>query len=299
MKIKKAIDCFLDAKCDLSVRTLEQYSRALDHLGQSCTQLPAKPEIIRRALHLTKHGWVKLSWWRAWGVFFRWCYTEYGQANPMDRVEKPKVPEVEMRALEPEELAQVLSAARDDLKARAVVTLALDSGVRASEFGRLRICDVSQDTVRILGKGNRQVRVPVSPETHYLLQMMINNSAKKPDSFIFTGRGGVPLTRFAVYDIVRRCMERAGIPGPKLGPHCLRHSLGKNFITQGGQPFILQRIMRHRNITTTQKYVNLAMNDVIIQHHQYSPLKAAMRGAQGVLIKREVEEVIQKAESPA
>jgi len=89
-------------------------------------------------------------------------------------------------------------------------------------------------------------------------------------------------------------MERAGISGPKLGSHCLRHSLGKNYIADGGDAFTLMRIMRHRNIATTQKYVNLAMHDVVEQHHRHSPLRDAMRGAQGVLIKQEVEEILKE-----
>jgi hypothetical protein len=56
----------------------------------------------------------------------------------------------------------------------------------------------------------------------------------------------------------------------------------------------LQRIMRHRNIATTQKYVNLAMHTVVEHHHQHSPVRDALRGAQGVLIRREVEEILEK-----
>jgi hypothetical protein len=67
-----------------------------------------------------------------------------------------------------------------------------------------------------------------------------------------------------------------------------------NFIADGGDPFSLMRIMRHNNIATTQKYVNLAMHTVVEQHHLHSPLKQALRGAQGVLIKREI---VEEAES--
>jgi len=75
-------------------------------------------------------------------------------------------------------------------------------------------------------------------------------------------------------------MDRAGIAGNKRGSHCLRHSLGTNYIDAGGDPFTLKRIMRHRNITTTQKYVNFAMHTVVKHHHQFSPLRDALRAAQ-------------------
>ena len=70
--------------------------------------------------------------------------------------------------------------------------------------------------------------------------------------------------------------------------------MGTNYIAAGGDPFTLKRIMRHSNIATTQKYVNLAMRTVIEHHHQYSPLREAIKGTQGVLW-REVEEILEKS----
>lgn len=291
MRVEKAKKSFLGAKQDLSPRTLEQYSQALDYLERQCPKMP-KPEPIRSALNKVESIWIRAAYWSVWGAFFRWCHWEYGIPNPMERVERPKTPDIEMRALEPEELCLLLAAA-DNLGDKVIVALALDSGIRASEFGRLCILDIGSDTIRVWGKGNRQVRVPISPETRHLLQLLIDrDGGGGSQSPLFAGQNGQPLSRFAVYRIVRRCMEKAGIPGPKRGPHCLRHSLGTNYIAGGGDPFTLRRIMRHRNIATTQKYVNLAMHDVVEQHHQHSPLREAIRGSQGVLIKREIEEIL-------
>lgn len=294
MKTAKAKIDFLEAKQDLSPRTLEQYCQALDYLERECPTMPKNPEPIRKALNKASTIWIKDAWWRVWGTFFHWCNREYGTPTHMERVERPRLPDIEMRALEPEELAMLLAAA-DNLRDKTILALALDSGMRASEFGRLRIFDISTDMVRIWGKGNRQVSVPISPETRHLLQLLMDQDGSEgPQSLLFPGQNGEPLSRYTVYRIVRRCMERAGIPGPKRGPHCLRHSLGKNYIASGGDAFTLKRIMRHKNITTTQKYVTLAMHDVVEHHHQHSPLRDAIRGAQGVLIKREVEKILER-----
>ncbi|GAJ11490.1 unnamed protein product [marine sediment metagenome] len=75
----------------------------------------------------------------------------------------------------------------------------------------------------------------------------------------------------------------------------LRHSLATTFLANGGDLATLQQIMRHENIATTMKYVHMNMPTVIERHNQYSPLRDAIRGAQGVLIKREVEEILEKA----
>jgi len=287
-------ESFLDAKHDLSPRTLEQYSRALDFLGRECPKLPKRPESIRSALSKLESVWTRDAYWRVWKAFFQWCWWEYQIPNPMERVQRPKLPEIEPRFLGCEELAQVVAAA-DNIRDKVIVALALDSGIRASEFGRLKVLDIGEDTIWVWGKGRKRIRVPISPEARHLLQTMIDSDGYSgPQSLLFPSQNGRPLSRFATYRIVRGCMDRAGIAGPKRGAHCLRHSLATNFLANGGDLSTLQKIMRHNNIATTMKYVHTDMSTVIKQHHQYSPGREAIRGAQGVLIKREVEEILQR-----
>lgn len=280
MNVENAKNSFFEEKQDLSPRTLELYSQALDYLERKCPKMPKKPDPLRKALNEVQNDWVRDAYWRVWKSFFTWCWQEYDTPNPMARVQRPQIDEIEPRVLEREELAIVVAAA-DNLQKKAVVSLALDSGVRASEFGRLSIADVSADTIRVWGKGRKRVRVPISPEVHHLLQTLIDhNGHSGPQGLLFSGRNGQPLSRFAVYRIVRQCMDRAGIHGPKRGAHVLRHSLATNFLANGGDLATLQRIMRHKNIATTQRYVHLVMHDVVEKHHQYSPARDAIRGAQ-------------------
>jgi len=280
MNVEKATTGFLEAKQDLSPRTLELYSQALDYLEQKCQKMPKKPDPLREALQKVQNDWTRDAYWRVWKSFFQWCWQEYEIPNPMARVQRPQIDEIEPRVLEREELARVVAAAVN-LQDKAVVALALDSGVRASEFGRLCIDDVSTDTIRVWGKGRKRVRVPISPEVRHLLRILTDhNGHRGPQALLFSGQNGKPLSRFAVYRIVRQCMDCAGIHGPKRGAHLLRHSLATNFLANGGDLATLQRIMRHKNIATTQKYVHLAMHDVVEKHHQYSPARDAIRGAQ-------------------
>lgn len=301
MNVEKAKKSFLEAKQDLSPRTLEQYSQALDYLERECPKMPKKPDALREALKGVTSVWVRNNYWRVWKSFFHWCRWEYDIPNPMDRVQGPKLDEIEPRVLEREDLAMVEAAAAN-LQAKTIVSLALDSGVRASEFGRLCIADVSTDTIRVWGKGRKRVRVPISPEVRHLLQLIIDHDGHSgPQALLFSDHNGQPLSRFAVYRIVRKCMNRAGIRGPKRGAHCLRHSLATNFLANGGDLATLQRIMRHKNIATTQNYVHLAMHDVVEKHHRYSPARDAIRGAQGGFfgngqVVKEAEEILTKKE---
>jgi len=280
LNVEKAKNSFLEAKQDLSPRTLQQYSQALDYLQAECPEMPGKPEPLRDSLNKVPNSWVRDAYWRVWKSFFNWCWWEYEITNPMARVQRPRLDEIEPRVLEREELAMVVAAAVK-LQDKSIVSLALDSGVRASEFGRLCRADVSIDTIRVWGKGRRRVRVPICPETRHLLQTLLDHDGHSDtQSLLFIGHNGQPISRYAVYRIVRQCMDRAGISGPKRGPHLLRHSLATNFLANGGDLATLQRIMRHKNIATTQKYVHLAMHDVVKRHNLYSPARDAIRGAQ-------------------
>ncbi|GAI89475.1 unnamed protein product, partial [marine sediment metagenome] len=211
MRTEKARGEFLEAKQNLSPRTLEQYSQALDYLERECPKMPKKPEPIRKALNKVKNVWVKDSYWRVWKSFFRWCWWEYDIPNPMDRVQRPQPDEIEPKVLEREELAMV-EAAADNLRDKAIVSLALDAGVRASEFGHLSISDIGSDTVWLWGKGRKRLKVPISPETLRLLHQKLEQDGSGGSRLLFPGHDGQPISRFAVYRIVRQCMDRAGIP---------------------------------------------------------------------------------------
>ncbi|GAI86914.1 unnamed protein product [marine sediment metagenome] len=77
MKTLKAINAFLEAKADLSPRTLEQYRASLQYLEHECPKMPKKPQPIRSALSRVNKLWVRDAYWRVWKSFFRWCWREY------------------------------------------------------------------------------------------------------------------------------------------------------------------------------------------------------------------------------
>ena len=81
-----------------------------------------------------------------------------------------------------------------------------------------------------------------------------------------------PLTRFGIYRIVREHMEKAGIKGPKLGPHRIRHAFGKTFLAEGGDLRSLQEIMGHTSMKPLEVYLRtVAADDAIEVHRQVRP----------------------------
>jgi len=186
-----------------------------------------------------------------------------------------------MPTLELGELMKLLHSVERQ-RDKAIITLLVDCGVRAGEVCSLLKHNIKQETIVVNGKvGWREV--PVSEETRRLLLQV---AALSSDDYVFHGNKG-PLTRHLIYAIVRRALEKAGIKGPKLGPHRLRHAFGKNFLVQGGDLRSLQEIMGHADIKTTQKYAALNLTDIITKHQKFSPLKAAHAAAQESLFTSE------------
>jgi integrase/recombinase XerD len=197
-----------------------------------------------------------------------------------------------MPTLERFEMMQVLNSAEVP-RDRAILTLIMDSAVRADEVCSLLKHNIKQETVVVHGKtGWREV--PISEETRRLLLQV---AATSPDDHVFHGHKG-PITRHLIYAIVRRHMEKAGIKGPKLGPHRIRHAFGKNFLVQGGDLRSLQQIMGHADIKTTEKYATLNLTDIINKHRQFSPLRGVHAAAQESLFTsealKEAEEILRR-----
>jgi site-specific recombinase XerD len=193
----------------------------------------------------------------------------------MEAVNPPRRPKTLMATLEANELMMLLHSAQDP-RDRAILTLIMDNGVRAGEICSLLKHNIKRETVLVRGKtGWREV--PISEETRRLLLQV---AAESPDEHVFHDDHKKPISRFTIYRIVREYMEKAGIKGPKLGPHRIRHAFGKNYLVEGGDLRSLQEIMGHTDVKTTQKYASLNLTDIIKKHRQFSPLKAAHAAAQ-------------------
>jgi len=190
---------------------------------------------------------------------------------------------------------RLLNSAQDP-RDRAILTLIMDNGVRAGEVCSLLKHNIKEETVVVYGKtGWREA--PISDETRHLLLQV---AATSSDEYVFHDDHNKPISRFTIYRIVREHMEKAGIKGPKLCSHRIRHAFGKNFLVEGGDLRSLQEIMGHTDIKTTQKYATLNLTDVIKKHRQFSPLRGVHAAAQESLFAtealKEAEEILRRKE---
>jgi len=298
MKTELALREFLDSRIssNLSPRTIEWYEDRLLPFTKSCPTLPLQPEPIESFLASVRGSdETKRDSFNALRTFFRFISKRHRIPNPMDAINPPRRSKTRMATLEAHELMRLLHCAQDP-RDRAILTLIMDNGVRAGEVCSLLKHNIKQETVLVYGKtGWREA--PISDETRHLL---IQVAATSPDENVFHGHKG-PLTRFGIYRIVREHMEKAGIRGPKLGSHRIRHAFGKNYLMEGGDLRSLQEIMGHTDIKTTQKYASLNLTDIIKKHRKFSPLRAAHAAAQDSLftpeVLKEAEEILKGKKS--
>ncbi|MGD0795712.1 MAG: tyrosine-type recombinase/integrase [Dehalococcoidales bacterium] len=272
MKTEQALREFIASRvaANLSPATISWYEDRLGPFARFCPTLPRRPEPVEAFLASIRGSQeTKYDVYRALKTFYKFTAGRRRLPNPMDAIKPPRRPKTLMPTLEANELALVLRAAESP-RDRALITLLIDCGGRAGETCSLLKHNIKQETVIVHGKSGWR-EVPISEETRHLLLQMAENS---PDDHVFHGHKG-PMTRHLVYEIVRRVFRKAGIKGPKLGPHRLRHAFGKNFIVAGGDLRSLQEIMGHADIQTTQKYASLNLSDIIKKHRKFSPLNAA------------------------
>ena len=299
MRTEQAFREFINSRIssNLSPRTIEWYEHRLRAFVKFCPNLPRRPEPIEDFQgSLEGSPETKRDTFNALRTFFKFISQRHRIPNPMEAVCPPRRPKTLMPTLELSELMRLLHSVESP-RDRAIITLLVDNGMRAGEVCSLLKHNIKQETVLVCGKtGWREV--PISDETReFLLQV----AAQSPDEHVFHDDHKKPISRFTIYRIVREYMEKAGIKGPKLGPHRLRHAFGKNFLVEGGDLRSLQEIMGHTDVKTTQKYASLNLTDIIKKHQKFSPLKAAHAAEQESLftpeILKQAEEILKGRKS--
>lgn len=295
MKTLAAAQSFLQNRRALNRRpkTLTWYQCNLNKFASLYPDLPIKPEAIEEFFVTAvpdeqderRHGY-----YRTLKALYRFTCRRHRIPNPMDLISPPSRRTKVRPTLSAQEMMLLLRQA-ESLRDRAILSLLIDSGPRSGEVISLRRRNIFEDYIKVDGKtGEREI--PISDETRRLLLALASGNGK--DDFVFHSQRGT-LTPSGMYQIVQKHMLKAGITGPKLGPHRCRHAFGKNFIKNGGDTRSLQKIMGHANISTTEIYVDLSRDDIVAKHHLYTPLRSVQAAAQYSFLDKAL--VIKEAEA--
>ena len=249
----------------LASKTLEYYQWVLGKLLAGCPELPTMPDQIATVLDDPKLGLVsRAALERGIRAFLTWAEDAHDHPNPLRGTKKMKKVKTLPRVLYENEVA-ALWAACETQQQQAMIKVLLDTGIRLDELTHLRWSDIDTDTnsIRVDGKTGPRV-IPISPPVLESLQGLGDSV------HVWVGSNG-PMTRSAVQSAIRRLCRKAGLLGPKLGPHILRHTFGTYYIVNGGGIAHLQKIMGHASIETTMIYVHLAANHLKADHAAHSP----------------------------
>lgn len=205
--------------------------------------------------------------------FYRFLlYHQYIQQDPSELLEMPriekKLPEVltldEIDAM----IAQIDMSKAEGHRNRAIIEMLYGSGLRVSELTELKLSNIyrKEGYMRIIGKGNKQRLVPISPEADKQLGYWLEDRAKldiKPDAvdIAFLNHYGRQLTRAMIFTIVKQLAKAAEIR-KTISPHTLRHSFATHLLQNGADLRIIQQLLGHESIVTTEIYTHVDIHDL-------------------------------------
>lgn len=203
------------------------------------------------------------------------------QHDPSELLEMPKLGRKLPEVLEIEEIDALIQAIDlskfEGHRNRAILETLYSCGLRVSELVNLRFSDLhfSEGFIRIIGKGNKERLVPVSPSVEKEITLYTESIRKhqkiKPgnENIVFLNRNGAQLTRVMIFTIVRDLSKSIGLK-KTISPHTFRHSFATHLIEGGANLRAIQEMLGHESITTTEIYTHLDqrfMREAIISFH--------------------------------
>jgi integrase/recombinase XerD len=272
---------YLGSEKGLSPHTLKAYGRDLKAFSQFASQKVEEitsEKIIDYFQNLKSQGIASSSLCRALvaiKVFFRFLKREkIIPNNPTVFLESPKMWQLIPEVLTIEEVSRFLEVpdretsigARD----RAMFQVMYASGLRVSELCGLNTGDISDDQVRVRGKGNKERVIPIATSAvaavdHYLVQFR-----SEGDGALFLSTRGQRMDRVAVWERVKFYGKKAGI-SKEISPHTLRHSFATHLLENGADLRIIQEMLGHANIATTDRYTHISRKHLHDAFEKFHP----------------------------
>ncbi len=216
-------------------------------------------------------------------MFYRFLRLEERvQQNTVELLSAPKLWERIPQVLNPASVEKLLNAPRNEdrfyLRDRALLETLYATGSRASEVVNLQLADMHLDSsfCKCTGKGSKQRVVPlgapaISALKIYLLELRpVLTQADKQNPWVFVSKGGKRLTREMLWILVKKYVRRAGL-NPDVSPHTLRHSFATHLLEGGADLRVVQELLGHANIRTTQHYTHVDRSRLQAVHRQFHP----------------------------
>jgi integrase/recombinase XerD len=200
--------------------------------------------------------------------------------DPTAQIAMPKVGRSLPRSLTEEEVEALLAAptVSDPLghRDRTMLEVLYATGLRVTELVNLSLAQVNlnQGVLRIVGKGDRERLIPLGEEAVQWVQQFLQGPRveillERQTDYLFPTRRGDRMTRQAFWHIIKRYARKAGVQ-KDLSPHTLRHAFATHLLNHGADLRVVQMLLGHSDLSTTQIYTHVArerLKDLHSQHH--------------------------------
>ena len=212
--------------------------------------------------------------------------------DPSDALPRPRARRPLPRLLTHDQIAALFTAAEEEAQTEkpeaarmlALLELLYGSGLRATELVSLPLNSVPRDAplLTLTGKGGKQRMVPVSTRAKqalsaWLAKRVVPASSEKGARFLFPSRTG-HISRVRLFQLLRELAGRAGIDPQAISPHVLRHAFATHLLEGGADLRVLQTLLGHADISTTQIYTHVDSARLVELVNQRHPLARGMGG---------------------
>lgn len=215
--------------------------------------------------------------------FFHYLYQEnYRSDDPSALLTSPKLPARLPKSLSENQVTELLNAPNTDdpleLRDKAMLELLYATGLRVTELVSLTMDNINleQGVIRVIGKGNKERIVPMGEEATYWTkaflvygrQLLVNGVHV---DVLFPSRRGKQMTRQTFWHRIKLYGMLADINTDQLSPHVLRHAFATHLVNHGADLRVVQMLLGHSDLSTTQIYTHVAKERLKQLHHQHHP----------------------------
>lgn len=271
---------YISSEKGLSIHSVEAYHRDVNQFVQFLTKCGVsdikevkQEHIVRHLSYLKNNNYASSTISRALiaiKVLFRFLKREgIVENNVAFYLESPKLWQLIPDVLSGEEIETLINQPDDETfigaRDKAIIELLYGSGLRVSEVCRLDIYDVDDEFVKVFGKGRKERLVPVGRQAvkaidHYLMFYRCEYESEKMQR-LFLSKNGKPIDRITVWKMIKEYARKAGI-SKNISPHTLRHSFATHLLDNGADLRVIQEMMGHANISSTDRYMHVSKSHI-------------------------------------
>ncbi len=214
--------------------------------------------------------------------FYKYCLIEQiTQQDPSFLLEAPRMKKALPDVLSPQEIELIIQqvdlSKPEGERNKAILETLYSCGLRVSELVNLKISDLYLDIgfIRVTGKGNKQRLVPIGSYAIRQVNMYKENIRSQQniqpgnEDILFLNRRGAKLTRVMIFLMLKELVQRSGLK-KNISPHTFRHSFATHLVEGGADLRVVQEMLGHESITTTEMYTHLDrdyLKTTLVQFH--------------------------------